>query len=80
MFNRLKKTTRGAEMQCSYLILIKLVSTEGSNARFDATSAQSDEEETNHGQRTESEGQHVNEQRVLQKYVMKSLTVNSEVE
>lgn len=45
----------------SNLILIKLVSTKGSNTRLDATSAQGDEEETYHGQRTECEEEDVHE-------------------
>lgn len=44
---------------CSYLILVELVSTKGSNTRFDAASAQSDEEETHHWQRTEGEKEHM---------------------
>ena len=36
-------------------MFIKLVSTKGSNTRFDAASAQSNEEETHHGQNSACE-------------------------
>ena len=46
-------------------MLTKLVSTKGSNTRFDAASAQRDKEEPHHGHRTAWEEGHVDEKKVL---------------
>lgn len=46
-------------------MVTKLVSTKGSNTRFDAACAQSDEEESHHGQHAKCEEEYVHEQRAL---------------
>ncbi|TNN43610.1 hypothetical protein EYF80_046193 [Liparis tanakae] len=48
----------------SNLMFTKLISTKGSNTGFDAAGAQSDEEETHHGQHAECEEEHVHEQQL----------------
>lgn len=47
------------DADCSDLMITELVSTKGSNTGFDAASAQSDEQETQHGQHAECKEEHV---------------------
>lgn len=47
-------------------MITELVSTKGSHTRFDATSTQSNEEQTHHGQHTKCEEEHVHEQSTVE--------------